>query len=592
MSKKMAELGLSYIRVAEFSWSRLEPSPKKYNFGWLEKVLDLLYQNNLQAIVGTPTAVPPRWLIEKYPDILAWDKFKNPKQFGSRRHYRFSAKNYIEVCKEMVYKMAEYFSKHPAIVGWQTDNEYSCHDTVYSYSPADDLEFQKWLEAKYQNIENLNKAWGNDFWGMHYDNFSQIEIPSNTVTNSNPSHFLDYRRFASEEVFLFNQAQVSILRKICPNHWITHNLMAFIQDFDHFALCKTMDLATWDSYPLGFLADFPFFSKAEKSTYQNTGHPDVVAFHHDLYRSCGKGHFGVMEQQPGPVNWACYNPQPLKQMVRFWSLEAMAHGAEFVSYFRWRQIPFAQEQMHSALNLVNGEPAAAYEEVKDLAQELKQLKQLTIADAEVAILYDYQSSWVYQTPIQGTQFSYHVWAFQFYSALRSLGLNIDFVSSFSDLKASHKICFVPSLAIISEAELESINKFSGLTLWGVGSGSKTENFNIPSDLPPHRIKELLNIEIILSQTAMNSWEGNGCFGSFEALTLRETVRSNSEPLSKFSDGEGLLYQNNQHFYLTACLNQDSLQKMIAYLLTKANIKYQTLPEGVRRRQTKEKDFFF
>jgi beta-galactosidase len=590
--KKMADLGLIYVRVAEFSWSLLEPSEKKYNFGWLEQVLDLLHKNNLQAIVGTPTTAPPRWIIDKYPDILPWDKWKNPKQFGSRRHYRFSDKNYLGLCKEIVEKMARYFCQHPAIVGWQTDNEYACHDTVYSYSPADDIAFQEWLKEKYQTIEKLNKAWGNCFWGMHYNHFSQIEIPINTITSSNPSHFLDYRRFASRAVIRFNEAQVTILRKICPHHWITHNLMAFIEDFDHFELCKTMDMATWDSYPLGFLSQFSFFSDKEKEIYQNTGHPDVAAFHHDLYRACGKERFGVMEQQPGAVNWASYNPKPLENMVRFWSLEALAHGAEFVSYFRWRQVPFAQEQMHTALNLVNGEAAQGYIEVQSLAKELKEMKQLKNKPAEVAIFFDYQSIWFYQASIQGTNVSYLLWVFQIYEAIRSLGLNIDFVSSFEDLKESHKICFVPSLVFVSQKEYDLCKKYSGMILWGTGSGSKTEDFHIPLDLPPLRIKDLLKIEITLSQTMKNSCSGTGCFGDFTAVNLREKIRSPLDALSKFDDGDGLLFQNEKHFYLAAHLDKKSLQALVAYLLEKAQIKHQKLPEGVRVRQTEEKDFYF
>ena len=162
------------------------------------------------------------------------------------------------------------------------------------------------------------------------------------------AHVLDFRRFSSWQVKEFNREQCLILRESSPGRDLTHNFMGFVTDFDHHDLAEDLDVAAWDSYPLGFLEQF-WFGDDDKHRYARQGHPDVSAFHHDLYRGVGRGRWWVMEQQPGPVNWARYNPAPLPGMVRLWSLEAFAHGAEVVSYFRWRQAPFAQEQMHAGL---------------------------------------------------------------------------------------------------------------------------------------------------------------------------------------------------------------------------------------------------
>jgi beta-galactosidase len=142
---------------------------------------------------------------------------------------------------------------------------------------------------------------------------------------------------------------VDILRQLSPGRPITHNFMAGFTDFEHFDVAGDLDFASWDSYPLGFLASFPLFSETHRKHFLRSGDPDYVALHHDLYRTCGQGRWWVMEQQPGPVNWAPYNPAPLPGMARLWALEAFAHGAEVVSFFRWRQAPFGQEQYNPGL---------------------------------------------------------------------------------------------------------------------------------------------------------------------------------------------------------------------------------------------------
>ena len=207
-----------------------------------------------------------------------------------------------------------------------------------SYSNAARQAFRGWLRARYPgqgndgDIDALNAAWGNVFWSMEYDDFDQIDLPNLTVTEPNPAHVQAFRRFSSDQVVRFNRAQVEIIRKYSDAP-ISHNYMGRITDFDHFAVGEDLEIATWDSYPLGFLEDRVGASPENQRHYARQGDPDFQAFHHDLYRAVGKGRWWVMEQQPGPVNWAPYNPAPLPGMVRLWTWEAFAHGAEAVCYF-------------------------------------------------------------------------------------------------------------------------------------------------------------------------------------------------------------------------------------------------------------------
>ncbi len=344
---EMSQLGVRHVRVAEFAWSRMEPVQGTFDFAWLRRFLDLAHAAGLSVVMGTPTACPPKWLVNAMPDMLALDKNGVPRGFGSRRHYCFSHEGYRAECRHVVEQLARAVGSHPAVGCWQTDNEFGCHDTVLSYSSAARDRFRRWLQARYGDIGTLNKAWGNVFWSMEYLSFDAVELPVRTPTDPNPSHLLDFHRFSSDMVREFQAPQVEILRRLSPGRPITHNFMGGFTDFDHYAVAGDLDFASWDSYPLGFLASFPQFSREHRRKFLRAGDPGFVAFHHDLYRTCGRGRWWVMEQQPGPVNWADYNPVPQPGMVRLWTLEALAHGAEVVGYFRWRQVPYAQEQYHA-----------------------------------------------------------------------------------------------------------------------------------------------------------------------------------------------------------------------------------------------------
>ena len=275
----------------------------------------------------------------------------------------------------IVTQLAKRYGGNEYVKAWQTDNEYGCHDTTLSFSESALKGFRNWLRQKFPgngndgDIDALNSKWGNVFWSMDYDDFEEINLPNLTVTEPNPSHLLDFRRYSSDKVVDFNYAQVEIIRKYSKAP-IAHNFMGRTTEFNHFDVGESLDIASWDSYPLGFSEDRLETSDKEKRDFSRQGNPDFQAFHHDLYRAVGNGRWWIMEQQPGPVNWAPYNPAPLDGMVRLWSWEAFAHGAETVCYFRWRQVPYAQEQMHAGLLRTDNEPAQGYYEAKEFINEI------------------------------------------------------------------------------------------------------------------------------------------------------------------------------------------------------------------------------
>ncbi|MEL7345281.1 MAG: beta-galactosidase, partial [Pseudomonadota bacterium] len=398
-ARRMVETGLTWVRIGEFAWSRMEPKPGVFDWDWLDRAVETLGKAGLKIVMGTPTATPPRWMLDKYPDMLALDAQGNPRKFGSRRHYCFSHKGYLEECRRIADLMGARYGRHPHVAAWQIDNEYGCHDTTISYSVAARSGFREWLAQRYQSAEAINRAWGNVFWSMDYTTIDDIDLPNLTVTEPNPAHVLAFRRYTSDAVAVFNKVQADALRAHTDAP-LSHNYMGRITDFDHFEVGADLDIATWDSYPLGFLLDRVGADAAHQAAYLRQGDPDFQAFHHDLYRAVGRGRWWVMEQQPGPVNWAPYNADPLPGMVRLWSLEAIAHGAEVVAYFRWRQAPFAQEQMHSGLLRPDSEAAVAHGEAMTVAKEIKELGPVEQVQAPVALLLDYPSIWAWETQPQ------------------------------------------------------------------------------------------------------------------------------------------------------------------------------------------------
>ena len=568
-ARRMVEMGLSRVRIGEFAWSRIEPAPGKFDWGWLDRAVDTLHAAGLGVIMGTPTATPPRWMLDQLPDMLGVDADGRPRKFGSRRHYCFSHPGYCAEAARITSLVAERYGKHPAIVAWQTDNEYGCHDTAISYSAAAAAAFRNWLGTKYGTIDALNAAWGNMFWSMDYQSFEQIDPPNLTVTEPNPAHVLDWRRFSSDQVVAFNRSQADILRAASPGRDIVHNYMGFFTQFDHHAVSRDLDVAGWDSYPLGFLEQFGMFSIPEKTRYARQGHPDIAAFHHDLYRGM-TGRMWVMEQQPGPVNWARYNPAPLPGMVRLWTLEAMAHGAELVSYFRWRQAPFAQEQMHSGLLQPDRTDDVGAHEARAAAADIAMIGALIPAAKSVALIFSYEADWIIATQPQGANFRYLDLAFAMYSALRRLGLNIDIVAPGADL-SGYKMIVVPTLPILDPALVE----VGVPILFGPRTGSKTEDFAIPANLPPGPLQNRLPIRV----TRVES--------SHDEPRWREHIVAEAGVTEHVG-----CYQKKNIRYLSQWPDDAQLTTLFTAMAGEAQLTVTSLPADLRIRRTANLVFAF
>ncbi|WP_306256926.1 beta-galactosidase [Pararhizobium sp. IMCC21322] len=582
-ARQMVEIGLSYVRIGEFAWSRLEPNPGQYEFDWLARAIDVLGQAGLKVVLGTPTATPPKWLVDTMPDMIAIGPDGHKRGFGSRRHYDFSHHGYRVECARIITKLAEKFGEHPAVTVWQTDNEYGCHDTTYSYSNAALTGFRSWLKDKYGTIGNMNEAWGNVFWSMEYRDFSEIDLPNLTVTEANPSHHLAFRRYSSDQVVTFNREQVEILRKLSPGRDIIHNFMGMFTEFDHFDVAEDLDISSWDSYPLGFLERRTDLSDAHKEKYLNQGDPDFTAFHHDLYRGTGNGRWWVMEQQPGTVNWADWNPAPLPGMVRLWTWEAIAHGAEVVSYFRWRQAPFAQEQMHAGLNKPDGTADIAAHEAAQVASELDQLD-LTVdtSQADVALILDYPSIWMTQIQPQGKDYDPIALHFAFYCAARKLGLSVDIVASGADL-SGYELVMVPNLLQVTEHAAAAFEATNAQIVFGPRTGSKTHDLAIPANLAPGPLAQLLQLRVDCVESLRPGIVHQAGGGSISKWREHLTLLATPDDCYQMPDGHPAYVQFGRISYLAGWPDENLLQDVLVKSAERAGLQVQIMPDGVRVR---------
>jgi len=585
---QMVAAGLTWVRIGEFGWSRMEPAPGTLTWGWLDRAIEVLGRAGLRIILGTPTATPPRWMIDKHPDMLAVDVTGRPRKFGSRRHYDFSHQGYREECRRMARLMGERYGQNPHIAAWQIDNEYDCHDTTLSYSDAALRGFQDWLAQKYQSTDALNRAWGNVFWSMEYDSFDQIDLPNLTVTEPNHPHQLAFRRYSSDQVAAFNKVQADELRKHTDAPLI-HNYMGRITTFDHWKVGADLDIASWDSYPIGFLSDRLEGSREFKQAFLRQGHPDNQAFHHDLYRAVGRGRLWVMEQQPGPVNWAPFNPAPLPGMARLWAWEAFAHGAETVCYFRWRQAPFAQEQMHAGLLRPDGAPAPALAEASQVADEIEALADVGTAQAQAALVFDYESAWAWDAQPQGADFEMFRLAFATYCALRRAGLNIDILPPDTDDLSRYELVMAPGIMKLSDPLRQALARFNGIALLGPRTDTKTDELSIPTRLGPN----LPGADISVSLTeSMPPDDAIALADGGRFVHWFEHLEGNAEVHGQTIAGQPAIMGNRTLRYMAGWPDDATFDRIITETCAELGLETAALPSGLRIRDTATHRFVF
>ncbi len=441
----MRRAGVNLVSLAIFAWAKLEPRQGDFDFGWLDTVMDLMHEHGVLVNLATATASPPPWLAAAHPEILPVTSSGTRLDIGSRRHYSPHSPIYRERAAALCEAIAERYKDHPALAMWHVDNEYACHFSE-DFSPAAATAFRAWLRARYTTVAALNDAWGAAFWGQIYGEWEEIQPPRDAPYLINPGQLLDWKRFSSDGFLACFLEQRAILKRITPAIPVTTNYMNFHYPLDYWAWSPHMDLIANDAYPDPSSPDAPM----------------AGAFGGDLMRSLGRGNpWVLMEQATGHVNWRQRNATKAPGRMRLGSLQALAHGANGVMFFQWRQSYGGGEQFHSAMVPHAGSETRIYREVAALGAELAALTPLlnTQVRPQVAILLDWESAWALDLPGKpSADVRYTELLTQWYAALYRRNIAVDFARPTDDL-TRYRLVLAPHLYILAAEAAANLERY-------------------------------------------------------------------------------------------------------------------------------------
>lgn len=452
--KKMSEMGFEFTHFAEFAWAAMEPEEGKYDFSWLDKSVELAKKYNLKVIMCTPSPTPPAWLTKKYPEILIVNEMGTTIQHGTRQHASWSSDLYRSYVEKIVTELGKRYGNNKTIIGWQIDNEPS-HYGTYDYSENAQIKFRLWLKRKYGSIDKLNDTWGTAFWSETYNDFEQVRIPNSKElpVKANPHSMLDFKRFTSDEVADFVNYQNDILRRYIANdQWITTNTIPYYHPIDP-ARMDHLDFQTYTRY-LIIGDDIGYGEQGFR-----IGNIYDLGFQNDTYRNYPGKIYGVMELQPGQVNWGGYNPQPYPGAVRLWLYHVFAGGSKFVCNYRFRQPLKGSEQYHYGMLQPDGlTPAVGGEEYMKTIQEMKLLRKNydkssklpeEFAKRRTAIMYNENNDWEISFQPQTWQWNTMGHMLKFYNPLKSFAAPVDIISEKEDF-SSYPFLIAPAYELLDQ----------------------------------------------------------------------------------------------------------------------------------------------
>jgi len=484
-ARLMAEAGVNVVRLAEFAWSFLEPHSGHFDFDWLDRAIDVLHRRGIQVILGTPTASAPPWVMAMFPDAYKVNEHGQRRTYGNRCEFCPTHAGYRERGRLVTRAMAQHYAGHPAMIGWQIDNELNGR----CYCPNCQASFQNWLRDRYGTLDQLNAAWGTAFWSHVYTEWSQIPVPAETGGVPNPGLDLDFRRFMSDTFVSFQQEQVDILRQVCPTHFITHNFMSFgFDQIDYFKLAAPLDFVAWDNYP--------------RTGWQLKRDVDqaYLALGHDTIRGFKDKPFWLMEEQSGSGGWQTVGINPRPGEMRLWTYQAIAHGADAIIYFRWRTARYGTEQFWHGVLYHHGQPGRRYNELKTIGSELKQAGgQFLEAEnrSRVAMILSYDTRWAFQGQQNHAEFQYPALFTSYYKALHRRNIGVDIVPPTADL-SRYKLVIAPAIYILPKETADRLRQFvqnGGMLIATARTGVKDEANAIVNSYLPGLISDVCGVEV-------------------------------------------------------------------------------------------------
>ena len=493
----LTEAGCNVVTLGVFSWSTLEPKEGRFCFDWLENIINKLYERGISVILATPSGARPKWLADKYPEVLRVDSERKRALFGFRHNHCYTSPVYREKTAIINRKLAERFGNHPAVILWHISNEYGgeCH------CPLCQDAFRKWLKERYHTIEELNKRWCTTFWSHTYNSFDQIESPSPIGETQLHALNLDWKRFVSYQTTDFIKAEIHALRKGGSKLPTTANLMYYFNGLNYFELAKAIDVVSWDTYPTW-----------HKQEVVETAYDNGMC--HDLMRSLKRKPFFQMESCPTSTNWQGISKLKKPGVLFAQSMQAIAHGGEGALYFQIRQSRGASEKFHGAvIDHYGGTDTRVFREVCHTGSALDKISELAGSNVKspVALLYDWDSQWAMEDS-QGPRnkgLHYKEALLKYYRGFRKLGLNVDLVDMTGDL-TDYKILAAPMCYMFRNGFEEKVRKFvknGGIFVATYWSGIVDDTDRCFLGGVPHGLMDVLGIRS-MEIDGLYDWEKN------------------------------------------------------------------------------------
>jgi beta-galactosidase len=582
---RLAKLaGINTLTLGMFSWTALEPAEGQYNFAWLDELMDMLAENRIAAVLGTPSGARPAWMSSKYPEVLRVNESRLRNVHGERHNHCLSSPVYREKTRAINEQLAQRYKEHPALAVWHISNEYSgeCH------CPLCQAEFRTYLKNKYKTLDALNEAWWAAFWSSTITDWDQIESPGKLGNGGHNGLRLDWRRFTTEQFIDFYLNETAPLKAITPDIPCTTNLMAAYTGIDYARFAEVLDVASWDSYPQ--------WTSAEGNSTIGLR----TSYYHDLMRGLKRKPFMLIESCPSATNWRPVAKLHRPGLHKLQSLHALAHGADTVQYFQFRKSRGGPEQYHGAVvDHFGGENTRVFREVADLGECLKGLDDLVGMDTpvETALIHDYQVRWALED-LKGLlqeKTAYGETLIDHYRAFWKRGIALDIIDSQQTLE-KYRLVIAPMLYMLREGAAERIDEFvqnGGIFVATYVTGYVNESALTFLDGFPGSLKKTLGIRceeidaLYPGETNSIEWDGR----TYRAFDLCELVhREGAEVLgvygSDFYAGSPALTVHRRGkgraYFIAARTGEDFLDDFYRHLTTEAGIRplFEELPEGV------------
>ncbi|MFE2945243.1 beta-galactosidase [Streptomyces sp. NPDC059255] len=572
-ARLMREAGVNSVTLGVFSWAKLEPRPGARNFGWLDRLMDLMDGHGIGVVLATPTASPPPWMGARHPETLPRDEDGRTVWWGSRQQFCASSAVYREYAAALTEDLAQRYGGHPALHLWHINNEYCTH----CWCDGTARHFRAWLRARYGGLDALNEAWGTAFWSQGYDSWEEIVPPRRAQYMRNPGQALDFRRFTSDALLECYVAERDIVRRHTPHIPVTTNFMPFWIGQDAWKWAEHEDVVSVDIYP----------DPKDPSAGQ------LGAMIGDMTRSQAKGPWAVMEQAAGSVNWRGVNPPKPYGLNRLWSLQSVARGADVICYFQWRQSRQGAEKFHSGMIGHAGESGRAFREVRRIGADLAvlgpEVSGTRVRAEEIAVLHGWDSWWADQQDGRLSDRLDHPRIVRdWHRALWESNLPTAFARPDHDLRG-YRLVVVPHLYLLDDTAIENLLGHvarGGTLVCGFLTGVADEDDRVRAGGMDARLRALFGIATLHEWWPLDADETVECDGFRAGLWSEELELSTGEAVASYRSGElaGLpaVVRHGRAWYVSTLPEPAALRALLTRIAGDAGVSptLEGLPEGV------------